>query len=389
MQGLVLLGCVCMAIGAPTLNKEKEIQELQSIKNTEKEIEELADLAAESGTHSVGIEKQKSFSFHNYNGKVDSKSKAESKVYNPETGKLISDLQQETLGPDGSKTKTKIDIPAANIHKSLIGPNDDDVSLPKMDYDYSEAFKFTPAAVADYLFRSGEFEELEEALADLVNSSIMTQQQADTYREDVRKEYNMLVQRATAANTEQNDRFLSDYSNLNDIYRMFGYSDVIPHLGIDALQSKEIMRLALSRATSLIEVIRTLMDEWLTKATITGDPDAAALLGDILRQVSKDSDPDDLSQMREILYDIFANEVLNSLEKRPPGNYEVDESVFGIPEEDQTENKSESSKQKVDTKGQKEQSENTEIPEEKTAKTVKEDNKTVEKSGDQKEHLKM
>ena len=57
-------------------------------------------------------------------------------LYNPETGKLISDLQQETLGPDGSKTKTKIDIPAANIHKSLIGPNDDDVSLPKMVRNY-------------------------------------------------------------------------------------------------------------------------------------------------------------------------------------------------------------------------------------------------------------
>lgn len=51
---------------------------------------------------------------------------------------------------------------------------------------------------------------------------------------------------------------------------MFGYSDVIPHLGIDELQNKEIMRIALSRATSLIEVIRTLMDEWLAKATITG-----------------------------------------------------------------------------------------------------------------------
>lgn len=40
---------------------------------------------------------------------------------------------------------------------------------------------------------------------------------------------------------------------------------------------------------------------------LTGDPDAAALLGDILRQVSKDSDPDDLSQMREILceYQVF------------------------------------------------------------------------------------
>lgn len=43
------------------------------------------------------------------------------------------------------------------------------------DYDYTEAFKFTPAAVAEYLFRSGEFQELEEALADLVNSSIVSQ----------------------------------------------------------------------------------------------------------------------------------------------------------------------------------------------------------------------
>lgn len=32
-----------------------------------------------------------------------------------------------------------------------------------------------------------------------------------------------------------------------------------------------------------------------------GDPEAAALLSDILRHVSKDSNPDDLSQMREIL----------------------------------------------------------------------------------------
>lgn len=38
----------------------------------------------------------------------------------------------------------------------------------------------------------------------------MTQQQADTYREDVRKEYNMLVQRATAANTVNIHSLLSN-----------------------------------------------------------------------------------------------------------------------------------------------------------------------------------
>lgn len=384
MKGFVLFACVCAAWGAPALNKDKEIKELQSIKNTENEIEELADLAAESGSPNLGLEKQQSFSYHNSNGKVDSKARTASKVFNSQTGNIISDLQQETLGQDSSKTKTKLDIPAANIHQSVISQNNGEDTLPKADYDYTEAFKFTPAAVAEYLFRSGEFQELEEALADLVNSSIMTQQQADTYREDVRKEYNVLVQQAAASNMnlqkqEPNNRFLSDYTTLNDIYRMFGYSDVIPHLGIDELQNKEIMRMALSRATSLIEVIRTLMDEWLAKATITGDPEAAALLSDILRHVSKDSNPDDLSQMREILYDIFANEVLNSLEKRPLGDYEdvqVDDSMFGIPPE-QSEN--EGIKHTQETEEKQENADQIGKTEEKIPKAVKETKTKTEK----------
>lgn len=384
MKGFVIFACVCAAWGAPALNKDKEIKELQSIKNTENEIEELADLAAESGSPNLGLEKQQSFSYHNSNGKVDSKARTESKVFNSQTGNIISDLQQETLGQDSGKTKTKLDIPAANIHKSVISQNNGEDTLPRADYDYTEAFKFTPAAVAEYLFRSGEFQELEEALADLVNSSIMTQQQADTYREDVRKEYNVLVQQAAASNMnfqkqEPNNRFLSDYTTLNDIYRMFGYSDVIPHLGIDELQNKEIMRIALSRATSLIEVIRTLMDEWLAKATITGDPEAAALLSDILRHVSKDSNPDDLSQMREILYDIFANEVLNSLEKRPLSDYEdvqVDDSMFGIPPE-QSEN--EGIKHTQETEEKQENADQIGKTEEKIPKAVKETKTKTEK----------
>lgn len=393
MKGFVILACVCVAWGAPALNKDKEIKELEAIKNTENEIEELADLAAESGSHNLGIQRQESFSYQNNNGRVDSKAKAESKVFDSKNGNIISDLQQETLGRDSSKTKTKLDIPAASIHQSVISQNNGEDAMPKTDYDYSEAFKFTPAAVAEYLFRSGEFDELEEALSDLVNSSIMTQQQADTYREDVRKEYNILVQQAAASQMnfqrqEPNTRFLSDYSTLNNIYRMFGYSDVIPHLGIDELQNKDIMRMALSRASSLIEVIRTLMDEWLAKATITGDPEAAALLSDILRHVSKDSNPDDLSQMREILYDIFANEVLNSLEKRPLGDYEdvqMEDSMFGIPPE-QSEN--ESMKQAQETEEKLKNSDKMEKTEEKSSKTDKE-TKTKEEKETKADKLKM
>lgn len=144
MKGFVIFACVCAAWGAPALNKDKEIKELQSIKNTENEIEELADLAAESGSPNLGLEKQQSFSYHNSNGKVDSKARTESKVFNSQTGNIISDLQQETLGQDSSKTKTKLDIPAANIHKSVISQNNGEDTMPKADYDYTEALSSPP-----------------------------------------------------------------------------------------------------------------------------------------------------------------------------------------------------------------------------------------------------
>jgi hypothetical protein len=51
-------------------------------------------------------------------------------VFNPKTGNIISDLKQETLGNDASKVKTKLDIPAANVHQSVISENKDQ-SLPQ------------------------------------------------------------------------------------------------------------------------------------------------------------------------------------------------------------------------------------------------------------------
>jgi hypothetical protein len=40
--------------------------------------------------------------------------------------------------------------------------------------DYSEAFQFTPADVAKYLYQTGNFGELSQALSDLVNASIVS-----------------------------------------------------------------------------------------------------------------------------------------------------------------------------------------------------------------------
>lgn len=57
-------------------------------------------------------------------------------VFNSQTGNIISDLQQETLGQDSSKTKTKLDIPAANIHKSVISQNNGEDTMPKAVNEY-------------------------------------------------------------------------------------------------------------------------------------------------------------------------------------------------------------------------------------------------------------
>ena len=57
----------------------------------------------------------------------------------------------------------------------------------------------------------------------------------------------------------------------SDIYRLYGFASIIPHLGIEELQSKAVMREAINRASSLIELIKALMDEWLTRAVVTGN----------------------------------------------------------------------------------------------------------------------
>lgn len=57
-------------------------------------------------------------------------------VFNSQTGNIISDLQQETLGQDSSKTKTKLDIPAANIHQSVISQNNGEDTMPKAVNEY-------------------------------------------------------------------------------------------------------------------------------------------------------------------------------------------------------------------------------------------------------------
>lgn len=40
--------------------------------------------------------------------------------------------------------------------------------------DYSDAFQFTPVEVAKYLYQTGNFQELTQALSDLVNASIVS-----------------------------------------------------------------------------------------------------------------------------------------------------------------------------------------------------------------------
>ncbi|KAK3095923.1 hypothetical protein FSP39_020859 [Pinctada imbricata] len=308
---------------------------------SETDLQKLAKLTANQ-LNNVAVQKQKVFSYSNVNGKEDRLQEEENKVINTDNGKVVSDVRQKSEKDSSSKvphTQTKVDIPALGIHETVDSDKSFNLPRPEEVLDYDDAFRFTPSIVAEYLVQTGEFQQFDEALADLVNSSLMTPQQADLYKDNVRQEYNRIVQESNAmlANEALGNMYYPvsyDFPpieneadiNLNpetsdgEIYRLLGFSNIIPHLGIEELQSKEVMREAISRATSLIELIKTLMDEWLTRAIVTADPEAEKLLGDILKEVAKDNDPDDLSQMRDILYEFFANEVLNSLQKRPGSN---------------------------------------------------------------------
>lgn len=308
--------CVVTVLSAPAKKNSESVPSASKIQQQEQELERLAKLAAQRLSHGIGVQKQKSFHYSNLNGDESSESQTEEKVVNPETGDVVSDIKQDTKQDGGEPmTKTKVEIPSANIDQTFVE------SKPTIDEDkaentyYSEAFQFTPADVAKYLYQTGNFGELSQALSDLVNASIMTEKQAVEYKNNVRTAYNQLVQATAYTDTneiplynvpyEQSENMLSA-----DVLPAYNYyNELLPYGSPDEQnvdQESEV-------GNGISDLVNTLMDEWLTRTVLTGDREAETMLSAIWDNISQDDNPDDLGQMRDILVDIFTSEIIEGL----------------------------------------------------------------------------
>ncbi|XP_063437545.1 uncharacterized protein LOC134718771 [Mytilus trossulus] len=317
--------CVVTVLSAPAKKNIDSVQKpssssslsSSSIQQQEKELEKLARLAAQRLSHSIGVQKQKSFHYSNLNGKENSESQAEEKVVNPDTGDLVSDIKQETKQDGDVMTETKINIPSEHIEKTFLETQPESIeSVPLEKEDYSDAFQFTPVEVAKYLYQTGNFQELTQALSDLVNASIMTEKQAIEYKDNVRSVYNKLVQASMLSDSNEVPLYNTGYESQDnmlptEVLPAYNYyNELLPYGSADTQQN---MLPEVDEGNGISDLVNTLMDEWLTRTVLTGDRDAETMLSEIWDSVSQDDNPDDLGQMRDILVDIFTSEIIEGL----------------------------------------------------------------------------
>ncbi|OWF47335.1 uncharacterized protein LOC110454489 [Mizuhopecten yessoensis] len=347
----VLLVCVIGVLSGPLKTSTSQVDKKSEVPATrvndqELALEELAELAAKSHKN-VAVQKEKTYYYTNVNGKVNSDSTSEEKILDPVKQELVLDLQKETKGDNKNGephevTVDKIDMPAAGLHKSLVSNGDDteinDVTdeSEQISSKTSDIISFTPEAVAEFLLETGEFEEFDQGLKELENSSGMTHEEAEEYKNSVREAYNKLYQEAEAeaqSETAIEESFFpetvedmpSSYDSLPaSFYNMFNDESRIPSLDMEELQNEATIPDVIAEKETLNTLIEDLMDEWLSRAVLTGDQKAGAMLNNIMSVVSKDQDPDDFRQVRQILTDLVADEVLQGLQPRQeiPMEYE-------------------------------------------------------------------
>ncbi|XP_052084845.1 uncharacterized protein LOC127722040 [Mytilus californianus] len=313
--------CVVTVLSAPAKKNVGSVQKpssssSSSIQQQEKELEKLARLAAQRLSQSIGVQKQKSFHYSNLNGKENSESQTEEKVVNPDTGDLVSDIKQDTKQDGDVITETKIKIPSEHIEKSFLETQPENLGrVPLEKEDYSEAFQFTPVEVAKYLYQTGNFQELNQALSDLVNASIMTEKQAIEYKDNVRSVYNKLVQTSMLSDSNEVPLYNTGYESPDnmlptEVLPAYNYyNELLPYGSADT----QNMLPEVDEGNGISDLVNTLMDEWLTRTVLTGDRDAETMLSEIWDSVSQDDNPDDLGQMRDILVDIFTSEIIEGL----------------------------------------------------------------------------
>lgn len=347
----VVVGITTVILAAPVAQNKNKDSLSSQIRDQEQALETLA-AKSQKGIVPQSIQLARTYSYSNINGAEKSQNKFEQAVLDPEKEGVISDLKEKLTeakaSPDSpihKSFKASLDVPPAGIHKEI---SDSDSESEEQSEDFAgpkDTVEFTPKAVAEYLVRTGEMDEFKMLLNELVEASEISSEDAENYEKNVMDEYFKLAQelptkKGTAEDQPSympagNQPLYPGFNDVeqNEVYPLYGY-------GQDPMKANEEARMdmyinyLMNRPVTLDEMISSLMDEWLTRAIISGDPEAEEILSNIVDYVTRDDNPNDEEQVRAILGDIFAEALLEDLTPRvDPQNLP---DVEGIPPAQET-----------------------------------------------------
>ncbi|WAR11243.1 hypothetical protein MAR_036319, partial [Mya arenaria] len=264
------------------------------LQSQEQALESLS--SAGTGTpQGVEYSNSKSYSYTNVNGVQHQDTQAEEK--DPQNQHIISDLKEqltEHQSADDSKPQTSfkaaLDIPDEGIHKVITDGKVSDDSQPGQEYNEAkDALDFTPRISAD------EAEQYEMAVMDELYK--LEQEQSTM---DVAPSYNSFYPPGYGMDREQ--PMVPVYGGMQgprDIYPLYGFGQSGPATATE--DENNYINFLMNKPVTLDEMINSLMNQWLTRAIETEDPEAEEILNNIVDFVSQDDNPNDEAQVKAIL----------------------------------------------------------------------------------------
>ncbi|XP_052812195.1 uncharacterized protein LOC128239798 isoform X2 [Mya arenaria] len=338
--GCLFCASLSLILGAP-VSKENFDEIKAALKSKLQSQEQALESLSSAGTgtpQGVEYSNSKSYSYTNVNGVQHQDTQAEEKVSDPQNQHIISDLKEqltEHQSADDSKPQTSfkaaLDIPDEGIHKVITDGKVSDDSQPGQEYNEAkDALDFTPRVVAEYLYKTGETEEFQNLLNDLVQASEISADEAEQYEMAVMDELYKLEQEQSTMDVapsynsfyppgygmDREQPMVPVYGGMQgprDIYPLYGFGQSGPATATE--DENNYINFLMNKPVTLDEMINSLMNQWLTRAIET-DPEAEEILNNIVDFVSQDDNPNDEAQVKAILGDIFAEALLEDLTPR-------------------------------------------------------------------------
>ncbi|KAK7445354.1 hypothetical protein BaRGS_00040360 [Batillaria attramentaria] len=179
--------------------------------------------------------------------------------------------------------------------------------------------EFSPEAVAEYLYRTDDVDHFYKALAQLVNASIMTEAEAESYAQMVLMEYerlqmeeyenNLMIQRRGMMPPGLDSYPLPVDPRYNYPVPMEEPQERYP-VAIDTPESLYALGQEEAARPDLELDPADLLPALWNEAYGLGDERADALVRELFAKVRGDTDPDDEGQVRDILLDLVASSLM-------------------------------------------------------------------------------